>query len=496
MKLYNSLTQKLEKFTPIKDNEVILYVCGLTPYDHAHIGHVRTYIAFDILKRYLINRHKYKVYHIQNITDVDDKIIKRCKETGADPKELTERIHSEALELFDKLRIIRADVYPKVTEHIPQILNMIRKIIDNGYAYVTDTGVYFEVSKFKRYGKLSGQDIKKIKDGSRFTPDETKKNPEDFALWKRTNSEIVDFDSPWDRGRPGWHIECSAMSLYYAKRTIDIHGGARDLIFPHHENEMAQAEAATKEKFCKYWLHTGFLTVNKEKMSKSLGNFVTLKAALDKFTPNEIRLFFAQSHYRSPVDYDEEKIKGVGEAVERIFNTIDLLHERIAKLNSTLTDFVTAKGEWEKFRKETDALIDEFYDAMDEDFNTPLALSALFKLLHAVNKYEGIDSEQLQKIDKEIGQILDVLGIHRKQGDLENKHDKLKAIATEVVGMLIDENMIKKVSSEQILIGIIQARDDARKAKDFKKSDIIRDKLKAIGIILEDKDGRTTWKSD
>ncbi|HLD59775.1 MAG TPA: cysteine--tRNA ligase [Candidatus Bilamarchaeaceae archaeon] len=488
MQIYNSLSQKIEEFVPLEKGKIVLYVCGLTPYDHTHIGHVRTYIAFDIIKRYL--KMKYHVYHIQNITDVDDKIINRCKETNQDPKELTENIHNEALDLFDAVGIERADVYPKVTEHIPQIIEMIQRIMQNGHAYETKTGVYFDVSSFENYGQLSGQDLEKVKSGSRFEPDETKKSPEDFALWKKTNGEIIEFDSPFGKGRPGWHIECSAMALHYAKRTLDIHGGARDLIFPHHENEIAQSEAGTKKQFIKYWAHTGFLTVNGEKMSKSLGNFITLKDALERFTPNELRMFFIQSHYRSPVDYDEEKIKAAGEAVKRIFNSLELLKEKI-DIESNEKDG--------KFRKETDDLIKKFYEHMDDDFNTPQALAVLFELLHSINKQEKNDFDQFKKLQEELQKIIDIFGLKKEDENLGNKLDDIVNVQgwlTKNLGVVRWKHIPSKNKTEEAEIElrqIIELRDRLRKEKKYREADIVRDKLGEIGIIIEDKEGKTKW---
>ncbi|MDD5337574.1 MAG: cysteine--tRNA ligase, partial [Candidatus ainarchaeum sp.] len=284
MQLYNTMTKKMEVFEPLSGKKVNLYVCGLTPYDHTHLGHARTYVAFDMLKRYF-TQGGYDVFHIQNVTDVDDKILKRAAERKISPRELAESFNSEAMELFKKLNILEANAYPKVTEHIPEIIALVQKLLDSGYAYETETGIYFEVRKFPDYGKLSGQKLGEIISGSRKEVDETKRNPEDFALWKKTKDEALEFESPWGTGRPGWHIECSAMAGKYAK-TLDIHGAARDLIFPHHENEIAQSEAANGQKFVNYWLHTGFLTVNGEKMSKSLGNFVTLADVLSQHSPN------------------------------------------------------------------------------------------------------------------------------------------------------------------------------------------------------------------
>lgn len=483
MQIYNTLSKENEEFKPIAEDELVLYVCGLTPYDKAHIGHARTYVAFDIIKRYLIKTGKYRnILHIQNITDVDDKIIKRCKETGAEPKTLTETNHRNALELFDKLRIIRADVYPKVTEHIPEIISTIEKIMKNGYAYETKTGVYFDVSKFKKYGKLSGQNVEELSSGSRKEVDETKEDSADFALWKKTNGEIIEFDSPWGKGRPGWHIECSAMSIKYAKRTIDIHGGARDLIFPHHENEIAQSEAANGFSFVKYWMHTGFLTVNGEKMSKSLGNFITIDEVLSKYEPNAVRMFFALAHYRSPIDYNEDQIEAAGESAERLLNALGLINEKLEAKGKAKTD--------KEFRKTTDEMIANMKTAMENDFDTPTAMASLFELVRESNSQvtkKETDCEQLTKIKEELEKILWILGIEENKANVENKKEELVKLLTEF-------SAEKEDSPEKMIEILIELRNSARKKKDFKTADEIRKKLNAIGIALEDKDGRTSWK--
>jgi cysteinyl-tRNA synthetase len=477
MQLFNSLTKALDAFSPIEDKKVIMYVCGLTPYDNAHIGHARTYVSFDVIKRFLIKKG-YCVYHIQNITDVDDKIIKRCRESGADPKKLTEQNHNEAIELFTQLHILPADVYPKVTEHIPQIISLVQDIMKNGSAYETDSGVYFDISSFGDYGKLSGQDLEQIKAGSRFDVDESKKDPADFALWKKTKGEIIEFDSPWGTGRPGWHIECSAMAREYAGRTLDIHGGARDLIFPHHENEIAQSEAATKEKFCNCWMHTGFLTVSGEKMSKSLGNFTTIRQALGVSSPNALRLFYLQAHYRSPLDYDPDKIQSMEESVERIFNSIGLIAEVISKGGS---------GKDYAFRQKSDELIKSFYDEMENDFNTPRALAAMFSLLRLANSHlKNPDNQQLAKVKKSLEDMLWILGIEEVKSDLGSKTDAIEALAKELGA--------EGSGPDEVLDSLIKMREDARKNKDYAKGDLIRSKLKEIGIIIEDKPDGTRWK--
>ncbi len=497
MRLFNSLSRKVEEFRPISPDKVIMYICGLTPYDAAHIGHARAYVSFDILKRYLM-RKGHTVYHIQNITDVEDKIIKRCKETGADPVKLTTQNHDEALELFGKLDIMRADVYPKVTEHIPEIIALIRTLVGAGKAYETKSGVYFDISSYPAYGALSGQNLEEIQAGSRYDVDETKKDAGDFALWKKTSGEIIEFESPWGRGRPGWHIECSAMAKRYAGRTLDIHGGARDLIFPHHENEIAQSQAASDEKFSNLWIHAGFLTVDGEKMSKSLGNFVTLKEALSKNTPNALRLFYIKAHYRSPLDYKADDIDSCEESVERIFNSLGLVREA---LGNNKVSAGTGAQKMQKnppaqadhaFRKESDALIASFYFQMDEDLNTSEAIASLFGLLRLSNTHIGEgkhDLEQLDKVRLALEDMLSILGLVEKRSALDGKLEPLQKLLGELGSSGAVDDPEKAISL------IISMRDEARKKKDFARSDMIRARLKEIGVILEDKAGSgIRWK--
>lgn len=481
MKVFNSISKNLGEFTPIEKDRILMYVCGLTPYDSAHIGHARTYVSFDVIKRYFLKK-AFSVYHIQNITDVDDKIIKRCKETGANPKILTETNHSEALELLNRLNVLPADAYPKVTDHIAEIIVMIRSLIEQGSAYETPTGVYFSISTFGSYGSLSGQNIEEIRAGSRFEVDETKKDPADFALWKKTKGEIIEFPSPWGNGRPGWHIECSAMSQKYAKRTLDIHGGARDLIFPHHENEIAQSEAASNQKFCNYWLHTGFLTVRGEKMSKSLGNFITLRQALSTFSATALRLFYLQAHYRSPLDYDEEVLYSMEEGVERIFNSLGLIKE-IEDKGDSHSDL--------EFCKKSEELIALFYSHMENDFNTPEALASLFTLLRLANSQGSSDKpdhKQLKKVGKAIHDMLWILGLEEKRPTLETKSEEIFALLDQL------EVSEKPISAAGALDLLVRLREESRKKKDYRRSDLIRSRLSEIGIIIEDKPDGTRWK--
>ncbi len=480
MRFFNSLTKRLEEFEPLLDKEVMMYVCGLTPYDSAHIGHARTYVSFDVLKRYLIKKGM-KVYHIQNITDVDDKIIKRCRETGADPKKLTEENHSEALELFAALDIMPADIYPKVTSHIGQIISLIQELLARGAAYETGSGVYFSIPSFKKYGALSGQDLEQIRAGARIEVDESKRDPADFALWKKTSGELIEFDSPWGRGRPGWHIECSAMARTYAKRTLDIHGGARDLIFPHHENEIAQSESAGGGEFCRYWLHTGFLTVGGEKMSKSLGNFVTLRQALSSCSPNALRLFYLQAHYRSPLDYDQDAIEAASESVERIFNSLGLIKEIDLSARDTHADH--------EFRKRSDELISQFYSDLEDDLRTPEAIAAVFGLLRLTNSHLGgrIDHTQVGKVRDALGDMLWILGLEEKETGIADKLASLNSILASI-------GKEGAATAEEALELLIKAREEARAKKDYKRSDGIRARLGEAGIVLEDKPGGVRWK--
>ncbi len=452
---YNTLSRKKEAFQPLNPNRVTMYVCGLTPYDHAHLGHARTYCAFDMIKRYLLSKG-YSVYHIQNITDIDDKILRRARETNKDPRELADVFHGEALSLFEKLRIIPADIYPRVTDHIPDIIAFIEKLIEKGFAYETATGVYFSVPTFSDYGKLSHQSLEKLKAGARIEPDETKRDPRDFALWKK-GRDVLCFDSPWGIGRPGWHIECSTMAIKYGGETIDIHGGAKDLIFPHHENEIAQSEAFTGKPFVRYWLHTGFLTVEGEKMSKSLGNFIILRDVLAKRNPLAVRLFFAMTHYRSPIDYNESALAQMEETAEKIkafWKT--LLSSEPNKNDGARSDLI--------------ACMSKIEEALADDFNMPLALAEFFKLIHRTNaamQNGELSSSMLTKLRFFVSNFLFVLGFPTEVGE------------TKELAALIEL--------------LVQVRAKLRKEKRYELADEIRNHLKDIGVILNDSGDHTTW---
>lgn len=460
MEIYNTLSGNSEEFKPQEEKRIRMYVCGITPYDKSHLGHARTIVAFDIIRRYLLFRG-YAVTYVQNVTDIDDKIIKRAHERKMTPLALSKKYTDESVREFAALGAIRPDFSPKVSEYIPQIIDLIGQIVRNGFAYPTSSGVYFDVLKFKKYGSLSKQSPEAIKAGARVEVDEEKKNPQDFALWKLGEEKGVTFDSPWGRGRPGWHIECSAMSTSLLGDTLDIHGGARDLIFPHHENEIAQSEAATGKKFVGLWMHTGFLTVNGEKMAKSLGNFITIEEGLKKFSPQQIRMFFATTHYRSPIDFSEKAMGAAGKSLETLHSAISAA--------KTYASMAKGDGNLDAFAKEAEK---GFIAAMDSDFDAPNAFVALFSLAKRISGScgEGSASEkEVKEAAGTLGKLLEVLGL----APLEKKG--------EMGGKEIEE--------------AIAERNDARKRKDFANSDEIRKRLNEAGIVLEDrKDGTTGWR--
>ncbi|HIE08587.1 MAG TPA: cysteine--tRNA ligase, partial [Armatimonadetes bacterium] len=372
LRLYNTLKRRVEEFKPRDEEEgrVTIYVCGLTPYDYTHVGHARTYIAYDILRRYLEFRG-YKVFHVQNFTDIDDKIIARAKEEGKDPFEVAEFYSEAYLEDMDRLGVLRAHLYPKVTEHIPQIIEAVQALIDKGHAYVLDGDVYFDVTSFPGYGKLSGKNPEELLAGARVEPKPGKRHPLDFALWKGAKEGEPSWESPWGRGRPGWHIECSVMSVSYLGMGFDIHGGAIELSFPHHENEIAQSEAWTgKSPFVRYWVHTGLVTIGGEKMSKSLGNIVTVREALERHEPDALRMLFLRAHYRQPIDFTWEALEEAGRALRRLRIALEVASKESE--GPPREGDIPLEGLAEAVRNTRR----RFIEAMDEDLGTPEALGA------------------------------------------------------------------------------------------------------------------------
>ncbi|MFZ5942507.1 MAG: cysteine--tRNA ligase [Bacillota bacterium] len=464
--VYNTLTRRKEEFKPREEGHVRMYVCGPTTYNFIHLGNARPIVVFDTIRRYL-EYLGYKVTYIQNFTDVDDKIIKRANEEGEDPLKLASRYIIEYFEDADKLKVRRADIHPKVSEHMDEIIDFVRRLIDKGYAYAIDGDVYFSVRKFADYGKLSGRSVDDLLSGARVEVDQRKNDPLDFALWKKAKPEEPAWDSPWGKGRPGWHIECSAMSCKYLGEEFDIHGGGYDLVFPHHENEIAQTEALLDAPMAKYWLHNGFITINQEKMSKSLGNFFLLREILDKFDPMVVRFYLLATHYRSPLDFDDEKLQVAQKGLERLKNAYLQLERNVKTVNS---------GKGERLIEASQKAREDFNEAMNDDFNTALAVAALFELAREVNTYVkevDLDKIALEQAKEVFDQLLEVLGISFAVKGLDD--DK-------VVNSLMEL--------------IIELRQKARKEKDFGTADKIRDRLKEAGIILEDSPQGTSWKAE
>ncbi len=466
LKIFNTLTNCLEEFSA--KAEVRMYVCGLTVYDHVHIGHARTYLAFDIIRRYLKFKG-FKVFYVQNITDVDDKIINRAGELGIPPQQLTMQFTEEGLKDLDRVGTGRADLYPKVTENVPDIIRAVQLLIEKGYAYEVEGNVYFDVSKFKTYGKLSKLSTDQMKAGTRVENDEKKRHFTDFALWKR--AENFAFPSPWGRGRPGWHIECSVMSSKFLGGEIDIHGGALDLIFPHHENEIAQSEALLGKQFVKFWIHTGFLLVEGRKMSKSLGNFILLRDLLQKYDAEVIRLFFASSHYRSPIDFEYTKLEQAKASLEKIYSTL----ERVASQATGERDLSEAEL---KLQLETRSAREEFTARMDSDFDTVNALASLFKLSNEINRFLS----RHNKINKRLAG--EITATYKELGGILNLFN------IDISGDKLPEETINTAGLIQLLIEI---REQARDRKDYKTADMIRDRLKELGITLEDTPAGPRW---
>lgn len=490
MEIYNTLTRRKETFQPREPGNVYIYVCGPTTYNYIHLGNARPLVFFDTVRRYLAWKG-YNVLYIQNFTDVDDKIINRAAEEKVDPLELARIYIKEYFKDADALNVRRADMHPVVTEHIEEIIGMVEKLVGNGSAYVVDGDVYFEVRKFAGYGKLSGRTLDDMQAGARVEVDVRKRDPLDFVLWKAAKPGEPSWESPWGPGRPGWHIECSAMSLKYLGTNFDIHGGGFDLIFPHHENEIAQSEATTGEPFVRYWVHNGFITVNEEKMSKSLGNFFLVRDILAKFPPETVRFFLLSTHYRSPLDFDDDKLAAAGRGLERIKTSIRLLSEALAKpvrenAKTVIAGSVINKDQ--EFEIRLDELKDLFEAAMDDDFNTALATGIYFDLAREVNTavqrlgetVSGADRAVLQKamdLFKIFNEALGIFKVDDRGGIL------LERVAWD--GSDLVEGLVRL---------IIEVRQESRKKKDWGTADRIRDGLKELGIVLEDTPQGVRWK--
>lgn len=475
IKLYNTLTRKKEPLETTEENKVSMYVCGPTTYNFIHLGNARPIVVFDTIRRYFEYRG-YNVTYVQNFTDIDDKIINKAKEEGIAPLDLAEKYIEEYFKDADKLNVKRADVHPRVSEHIDEIIHMIDSLIASGAAYEVDGDVYFDVLWFQDYGKLSGRSLDELKAGARVQVDERKKYPLDFALWKKAKPGELSWNSPWGEGRPGWHIECSAMSLKYLGKQFDIHGGGHDLVFPHHENEIAQSQACGCG-FARYWLHNGFITVNQEKMSKSLGNFFLVREILEKFSPDAVRFYLLATHYRSPLDFDDEKLVVATKSLEKIKNlrtTLSkLLKNPVQEGDNEYNEIYTIVEELEK----------KFTEAMDDDFNTALAIAALFDFAREINGIINSPSFVFTNKAKEA---------------LEKAAEVLEQLGGNVLGLFIDtKNQSDKTSDKlvnDLMDILIEVRANARQQKQWAFADQIRDKLKEKGIVLEDSPQGTKWK--
>lgn len=459
MKLYNTLTRKKEEFVPLKPNEVRMYSCGPTVYNYFHIGNARPFIIFDALRRYFEYRGN-KVIMVQNFTDVDDKMINKANELNMTVKELADQFISEYFKDADGLGICHATYHPRATEHIDAIIALIEKLMDKGYAYNVDGDVYFRTKKFKEYGKLSHQPLEDLELGARIDVNEQKEDPMDFALWKKQKPGEPAWESPWGMGRPGWHIECSAMANQYLGETIDIHSGGQDLIFPHHENEVAQSEAANGAPFARYWIHNGYINVNNQKMSKSLGNFFTVRDVASEFDYEVIRFFMLSAHYRSPINFSHELMMQAKTGLERLYNCISNCEflMQTAEQGETDSKLVKALSEYK----------DNFTVALEDDFNTALAISSLFDIAKEVNSVaQGATYETLEYAKNTLTELGGVLGL------LTRKEDN---------------------SLDEEIAQLIETRQKARAEKNFALADQIRDNLLQRGIILEDTPNGVKWK--
>jgi cysteinyl-tRNA synthetase len=495
LKIYNSLTRKKEEFTPVEKGKVKMYVCGMTVYSDAHIGHARTYFAFDVIRRYLEYKD-YDVTYVQNITDVDDKIIIAANREGIDALEYSKRFTDRCLEDLDKLGIKRADLYPKASETIPDMIEMIKDIIKKEYGYVSDGDVYFSVNRFKDYGKLSGQKLEDLMDGARIKSGDEKKSPLDFALWKKSKPEEPSWDSPWGKGRPGWHIECSTMSGKHLGLPFDIHGGGMDLRFPHHENEIAQAEAATGKNFANYWMHIGLLTVDGEKMSKSIGNIVNVKDLIKKWDPEVIRLFFSQAHYRSPPDFNEKSLENAKKGLIKVYRIKEKLEEFSNNQKIDNLDEKILSNSDKSYLKVIKEFKENFEKAMDDDFNTPLAVSSFFELVNNTNRFFGENQNPNSKlcgyalsIFIELGNILTLF----QPSFVETTDDKILLENVQDIVKKYKKDIDEK-SIENLIDLLLEIRENARKNKDWATADSIRSELDKIGFEIQDTSKGAVWR--
>ena len=473
LKVYNTISGKKEDFTPVSEGKVKLYVCGVTVYDHCHIGHARSAIVFDTIFRYLRTKG-YDVTYVRNFTDIDDKIIRRSREENMPWQEVGQKYIASFYEDMDALGIMRPTHEPRATDHIGDMIALVDALIKKGHAYNVDGDVYFSVDSFRNYGELSKRPLEEMMSGARVEVDEKKKNPLDFALWKASKEGEPSWDAPFGKGRPGWHIECSAMSTLFLGNPFDIHGGGKDLVFPHHENEKAQTEAATGGKFVNYWVHNGFVNIDREKMSKSIGNTLSIKEFLKEYHPEVLRLFYLSNHYRSPVDYSSQSIDDANTALQRLYYT----RQRALDVQKGKSFEARSFGEAEEINK-------KFIEAMDDDFNTALALSYIFELSKEINRMVDEKDASAISLIASANQMFESLA-----GTLGLLEDNLESFENQakirhLARMGLDASFVEDAINDRI---------EARKNKDFQKADEIRNMLVEKGIILLDTPKGTQWR--
>ncbi len=489
LQVYNTLTKKKEDFLPLEPGKVSFYVCGVTVYDHCHIGHARSAIVFDVIYRYLLHLG-FEVTYVRNFTDIDDKIIRRAQEEGTDYRTIAERYIASFYEDMDALGVLRPTLEPLATDNIPQMIDIIQALMDKGIAYQSGGDVYFQVEKFPEYGKLSGRSLEDMVAGARVDIDPNKRNPLDFVLWKGSKPGEPAWESPWGPGRPGWHIECSAMGGRYLGQTFDIHGGGKDLIFPHHENEIAQSEAAYEKPFVRYWLHNGFVNINNEKMSKSLGNFFTIRDVLERVHPEALRLFVLSKHYRSPVDFSDETVAEAERGLDRLYNTLAAVESRTSESEPGTVDPKALQAQDNELFQELQALPRNFTEAMDNDFNTAQVIGHLFALQRHLQRF--LDKFGQKRLKGPAASLA------RMGHDELVRHGRVLGLLTRDPAAFMEEQRKLKIRltglTEADVERAIAARNDARKSKNFQEADRIRSELEAKGIFLEDSPQGTRWR--
>jgi cysteinyl-tRNA synthetase len=490
LQVYNTLTKRKEEFVPLEPGKIRLYVCGITVYDYCHIGHARSVIVFDVIFRFLLQLG-YEVTFIRNFTDIDDKIIRRANEQGTDYRTIADRYIKAFYEDMDTLGVLRPTMEPLATDHIPEMIDIIGRLMEKGTAYQAGTDVYFRVDQFPEYGKLSGRELEDMLAGARVEVDVNKSNPLDFVLWKGSKPGEPAWESPWGPGRPGWHIECSAMGTRYLGMTMDIHGGGKDLVFPHHENEIAQSEMAFGVPFVRYWIHNGFVNINNEKMSKSLGNFFTIRDVLREVHPEALRLFVISKHYRSPVDFSDETVAEAERGLERLYGTLEAVLERTPDTGETVEypEDVLKKLEPELYEK-TVSLPEAFNEAMSNDFNTAQAIGYIFALQRILQRYLDVFGRKNLKGPSAV--------LARRSAEILSRQCNILGLLTREPALFFEEQRKLKLKttgiSEEELNELIVLRHQARQSKDFAEADRIRKDLEQKRIHLEDLPQGTKWR--